>query len=175
MKAENKITIKNRNIEIMYRSAGLNIEETYEKTQEALERYRIALWVESIMSSKNENNHNEMPLYCAEDLRQSISGWDDIVQQEIIEKKDKAKSEKNILGLYLEEGLGKNIDKALDEVFNFPEYGKMYYAIIYHLYIVMEIKTKEEIMDRLGISGDTMYSYRKKEAILLLGYCMSTQ
>ena len=166
MENEKKIAIKNRKIKELYENSGMNMEKIYDQTQEDLERYEIAVWLERLISGKYDENYNEYASYCAGNLRKSISSWDGILLQEMIEKKE---NEENELQLYLEKGMKEKIDTALEKVMSFPKYGFIYGAIIHALYVSEKGEKQEDIMQRLKISSAATYTNRRKEAVFRNG------
>ena len=143
-----------------YMSVGLNIENTYKKTDLLLKLYRKVNWsISGRLQDLDEMTYDG----CFGDT-ESLSYLLNFAPDKELEA-FKTLAE-NVMQTRILIDL---IDKSILRVKNYPDTGNVYYSIFDLRYLNRWSYTENEVLEMLNLERSTFYR-RKKEATYLLGY-----
>lgn len=147
----------------LYRAFGLNPEESYVVASSILEAYRIVGWE----ATRRIKERNEM-LGVKSDryIPEKVSSW-----EAFSSNKAKADLEFEVQELYRTTRLIEEVDKAVEAVKKFPQWGECYYNVLSGTYINKEVKTGAQIQQEMHISKSYYYQL-KREAVLLFAFSL---
>jgi len=141
-------------------SMHIDEERVYHKTKLLLKIYRDVVWCVEDRVCEIEAEYYAMG---GNRLAEALDYLDDYDPN--INKKD---LEEKLCSLLKSKWLIEIVDKALLKIKNYPDYGDLYFNILYKQYIVKYRYSEKEIIESLNCERTTFYK-RKKEAINLMG------
>lgn len=149
-----------KKIESMYQDQRLDFLPTYDRAKTLLEVYRNVVW-----SLKNSAEYivSESTTSYGKDLDTAL-----IYLSSFVSEKKRQDFESKVTHLFESRWLIGLVDRALEKIYDYPEYGKTYYTILKHCYL-NEKKSRDEVVMHLIRLERSSYYQRKREAISLLG------
>ncbi len=145
-----------------YQMIGLNIDDTYKKTDLLLKLYRKVCWsMEKHFEDLQEITY-ESCLGDTENLTYLLNFAPEKELDIFRSKAINAMQTKVLIDL---------IDKSIIKLREYPDNGIMYHSIIELKYIGYFRFTEDEILEQLNLERSTYYR-KKKEATMLLGYVL---
>lgn len=139
---------------------NLDEELVYHKAKLLLKIYRDVVWSIEDRVCEMEQEHYALG---GKRLSEALDYLDDYDQN--VNKKE---LEAELCSILKSKWLIEIVDKALIKIKNYPDYGAMYFDILYKQYIVKYKYSEKEIIEALNCERTTFYK-RKKEAINLMG------
>ena len=151
-----------RMIKCNYGTVGLNIENTYKKTDLLLRLYRKVNWsVSDKLSELNELTYES----CLGD-KESVSYLLNFAPERELDafrsRAINAMQSRVLIDL---------IERAVVKIKDYPDNGGIYYSIIDLKFLNYFMYSEDEILEELDLERSTYYR-KKKEATLLLGYIL---
>ena len=133
----------------------------FHKTKLLLKIYKDVVW-------RAEDTINDLDAQSYELGGRRIAQMMDFLSFEFNGCMDVKRLEKRLMYVNETKILIEIIDKSLLKLYNYPDYGKLYFEIISRQYIFKQRCTERELLRALNIER-TMFYRRKKEAINLTG------
>lgn len=147
----------------MKRNQNFDNEKTYHKTKLLLKIYRDVVWSIEDRVAELEEEHYEMGSNSLVEALDYLDEYDPNV--------NKRKLEDELCSVFKSKLLIEIVDKALLKVKRYPDFGDMYFEIIYKQYIQKNKYPEKYIIQVLNCERTTFYK-RKKEAIKLMGVAL---
>lgn len=145
-----------------YHMMGLNVDDTYKKTDLLLKLYRNVCWsMEECFDDLNSITYES----CFGDTETLTYLLNFAPEKELDIFRSRAVSAMQTRVLI------DLIDKAIIKLRDYPDNGRIYHSIIDLKYIGYFRFTEEEILEQLDLERSTYYR-KKKEATMLLGYVL---
>ena len=145
-----------------YQLVGLNVDDTFKKTDMLLKLYRKVCWS---MGEHFEELNAITYESCLGDMENLTYLLNFAPEKELDIFRARAVSAMQTRVLI------DLIDKAVITIKDYPDNGKTYYSIIDLKYIGYFQFTEDEILEQLNLERSTYYR-KKKEATMLLGYVL---
>lgn len=147
----------------MERKSIFDKEKAYHKTKLLLKIYRDVIWSVEDRVSELEEEYYEMG---SNNLAEALDYLEDYDPN--INKKE---LEVQICSIFKSKLLIEIVDKALLKVKKYPDYGDIYFNILYKQYIQKNKYSEKHIIQALNCERTTFYK-RKKEAINIMGIAL---
>ena len=145
-----------------YQLVGLNVDDTFKKTDMLLKLYRKVCWS---MGEHFEELNAITYESCLGDMENLTYLLNFAPEKELDIFRARAVSAMQIRVLI------DLIDKAVITIKDYPDNGKTYYSIIDLKYIGYFQFTEDEMLEQLNLERSTYYR-KKKDATMLLGYVL---
>ncbi|WFD10900.1 hypothetical protein [Tepidibacter hydrothermalis] len=147
----------------MKRNINFDNEKAYHKTKLLLKIYRDVVWSIEDRVAEIEEEYYEMG---SNSLVEALEYLD-----EYNSNMNRKKLEDELCSVFKSKLLIEIVDKALLKVKKYPDYGDIYFEIIYKQYIQKNKYPEKYIIQVLNFERTTFYK-RKKEAIKLMGVAL---
>ena len=138
-------------------------EKTYHKTKLLLKVYRDVIWSIGDRVEELEAEYNEMGSDSLAEVLDYLDDYNPNINREELELE--------ICSVFKSKVLIEIVDKALAKVKSYPDYGDIYFDILYKQYIEKFKYSEDHIIQALNCERTTYYK-RKKEAINLMGIAL---
>lgn len=140
-----------------------NKEKVYHKTKLLLKIYRDVIWSIEDRIEDIEEEYYEMGYNNLAEALEYLDDYDPTMHKKELEYK--------LCSIFKSRFIIEIVDKALLKVKKYPNYGDIYYNIIYKQYIQKQKYTESHILQYLNFERTTFYK-RKKEAINIMGIAL---
>ena len=157
-----KETAAARMIKDDYAMVGLDVDETFKKTEIILKIYRKVAWCTGEELDELNEITYESCMGDTETLSYLLNFAPDKEMETFRARAINAMQAKALLDL---------INKSITKLRTYPNNGKIYYSILNMKYMEYFDFDEAEILEQLGLERSTYYR-RKKEATMLLGYIL---
>ena len=147
----------------MERNLTFDKEKTYHKAKLLLKIYRDVIWSIEDRVAELEEKYNEMGSNSLAEALDYLDDYDPNINRKELEIQ--------ICSVFESKLLIEIVDKALSKVKNYPDYGNVYFDILYKQYIEKYKYSEKLIIQVLNCERTTFYK-RKKEAINLMGIAL---
>lgn len=141
----------------------LDKEKTYHKTKLLLKVYRDVVWCVEDRVAELEAEYNEMGSASLADALDYLDDYNPNINIEELEIE--------ICSIFKSKLFIEIVDKALSKVKSYPDYGNLYFDILYKQYVEKNKYSENHIIQVLDCERTTFYK-RKKEAINLMGLAL---
>lgn len=141
----------------------LDKEKIYHKTKLILKIYRDVIWS---VEDRVENLEEECYEMGSNNLAEALEYLDDYDPN-----MNKKQLEAELCSVFKSKFLIEIVDKSLLKVKKYPDYGEMYFNILYKQYIQKQKYSEKYIVQFLNCERTTFYK-RKKEAIKIMGVAL---
>jgi hypothetical protein len=147
----------------MKRNANFDNEKAYHKTKLLLKIYRDVVWSIEDRVAEIEEEYYEMGSNSLAEALEYLDEYDPNMNRK--------KLEDELCSVFKSKLLIEIVDKALLKVKKYPDYGDIYFEIIYKQYIQKNKYPEKYIIQVLNCERTTFYK-RKKEAIKIMGVAL---
>ncbi len=151
-----------KDIQFLIKNSGLDLDETLKRTKLILGLYPTICWV----TAERANDLQERLLCQSKELDVSLEFFIEYIGRD----KENEQISK-IRSLFHTRWLIDIVNTALMKIKAYPIYGETYHNIISSVYTGTEKSTEQDMLSALNIDRSIYYA-RKKEALLLVGYCI---
>ena len=146
------------------KARGLDAEDTYEIAKKLLENYRSAIWLQGGLP---DTARAIMEGEKVQEVKQWYVNLKELTKEELRD----ASINSAIFHIYRTNWCLKVVERVLEKVKEFYQYGETYYGILTKAYLNEEDKKDLAVAEELQLDRSTYYR-RKKEAVLLCGILM---
>ena len=140
--------------------SSIDEEKVYYKAKLLLKIYRDVIWSIEDRIAEIEEEYYELSSNKLKEALDYLEDYDTNINKKNLEE--------NLCCILKSKSIIEIIDKSLVKIKSYPDYGEMYFNILYKQYIAKYKHSEKEIIYHLNCERTTFYK-RKKEAIKLMG------
>lgn len=144
-------------------TVSIDEERVYHKAKLLLKIYRDVVWSIENRVAEIEEEYYELGINRLKEALDILDDYDTNINKKALEEK--------LCCILKSKCIIEIVDKSLIKIKSYPDYGNMYFDILYKQYIANHKCSEKEIIRILNCERTTFYK-RKKEAINLMGIAL---